>query len=117
MLGLVFACIACFELAPEMAPRESEAVFDGASCAGLATRLIGTALAGGAEERPHPQPLSCLPSTHPPGEGSHLLSFGEHGLWLLDRLLPADDASYRLAAAARLTGPVAAPELRAGGAG
>ncbi len=146
-----------------------EAVFDGASCAGLAARLIGTsailpALAvrrGGPQDAVrHPvwppstvrQPLTiriciCIrgrrtlvwnPGLKPGGAFPHPgrprrvpdgilrtahtkarpkvwpgLSFGERGLWLLDRLLPADDASYRLAAAARLTRPVAAPELRA----
>jgi len=66
---------------------------------------------GGAEKRPHPQPLSHLPSTPPPGEGSPL-SHGQRGLWLLHRLNPQSIA-YHLAAAMRLHGDVSAAALRA----
>ena len=88
-----------------------EAVFDGASCAGLAEILLRAI----AEAIP-PSP-GGREGVGEGGQGGEApwsgLSSGEHGLWLLDRLLPADDASYRLAAAARLAGPVAAPALRA----
>ncbi|HEX3525566.1 MAG TPA: non-ribosomal peptide synthase/polyketide synthase, partial [Thermoanaerobaculia bacterium] len=96
-----------------------EAVFDGASCAELAERLIeatailpASGLRRGGPQDAVRHPVWTAPTKTRRRKVWPGLSSGERGLWFLDRLLPPDDASYRLAAAARLTEPVAAPELR-----
>jgi len=82
-----------------------EAIFDGASCNRLAEMLLIPPSPGGREGMGEGgQGGEGLPWTG--------LSYGERGLWLLDRVLPPEDAAYRLAAAARLSGPVSAPALR-----
>jgi len=82
-----------------------EAIFDGASCNRLAEILQIPPSPGGWEGMGEGGQGGEAPWTG--------LSYGERGLWLLDRFLPPEDASYRLAAAARLSGPVSAPALRA----
>ncbi|HEX2225127.1 MAG TPA: amino acid adenylation domain-containing protein, partial [Thermoanaerobaculia bacterium] len=77
-----------------------EALFEGASCAVLAEQLLSGLDA----------PRTTTGPADPHWTG---LSYGERALWLLEGLLPPEDASYRLAAAARLPSPIQPSVLRA----